>query len=46
MYKEGLSSVLFSKDGQWRLLIFAMSNVDRRLHAKAITTIEITRYVN
>ena len=46
MYKEWLSSVLFSKDGQWRLLIFVMSNVDKRLHAKAITTIENTKYVN
>ena len=28
IYKEWLSSVLFSKDGHWRLLTSAMSNVD------------------
>ena len=34
------------KDGQWRLLTSAMSNADKRLRAKAITTIENTKYVN
>ena len=34
------------KGGHWQLLTFAMSNVDKRLRAKAITTIENTKYVN
>ena len=34
------------KSCQWRLLTSAMSNVDKRLRAKAITTIENTKYVN
>ena len=34
------------KAGQWRLLIFAMSNVEKRSRAKAITTTENTKYVN
>ena len=34
------------KDGHWRLLSSAMSNVDQRFRAKAITTIENAKYVN
>ena len=44
---EGMAmGVLTSKDVHWQLLTFAMSNVDKRLRAKAITTIENTKYVN
>ena len=35
-----------SKGGHRQLLTFAMSNVDKRLRAKATTTIENTKYVN
>ena len=41
-----IQGVALKKDGQWRLLIFAMSNVDKRSRAKAITTTENTKYVN
>ena len=41
-----IQGMALKKDGQWRLLIFAMSNVDKRSRAKAITTTENTKYVN
>ena len=41
-----IQGVALKKDGQWRLLIFAMSNVNKRSRAKAITTTENTKCVN
>ena len=45
-YRAWLLSVLSSYGGQWKLLISAMSNVDERSRAKAITIIENSKYVN
>lgn len=41
-----LSSFPSSKDGHWRLLTSAISNVNKKSGAKAITTTENTKYVN
>ena len=46
VYKEWLSGDRSSEGGQWRLFTSAMSNVDKRSHAEAITIIENTKYVN
>ena len=46
VYKKWLSGDRSSEGGQWRLLTSAMSNVDKRSRAKAITIIENTKYVN
>ena len=41
-----LSSFPSSKDGHWRLLTSAISNVNKKSGAKAITTTENTKFVN